>query len=123
MQAPAKLTGFATVIVNVPTKYLTPLIQLMAKLVELVRLSFYQTFNHSRINVLFIKHTAAKSELIKSKLPNNVLSKIWKLADVDQDGFLDLEEFALAMHLIKVKVEGNELPNILPDHLVPPSKR
>lgn len=42
---------------------------------------------------------------------------------MDQDGFLDLEEFALAMHLIKVKVEGNELPNILPDHLVPPSKR
>lgn len=38
-------------------------------------------------------------------------------------GFLDNEEFALAMHLINVKLEGNELPNTLPDHLVPPSQR
>ncbi|XP_058813767.1 EH domain-containing protein 1 [Topomyia yanbarensis] len=70
-----------------------------------------------------ISGAAAKSELIKSKLPNNVLSKIWKLSDVDQDGFLDIEEFALAMHLINVKMDGNELPTSLPDHLVPPSKR
>lgn len=70
-----------------------------------------------------ISGAAAKSELIKSKLPNNVLSKIWKLSDYDQDGFLDLEEFALAMHLINVKMDGNELPITLPAHLVPPSKR
>ena len=30
--------------------------------------------------------SAAKSEMIKSKLPNNVLGKIWKLSDVDKDG-------------------------------------
>ncbi|XP_055677201.1 EH domain-containing protein 3 [Lutzomyia longipalpis] len=70
-----------------------------------------------------ISGAAAKSELIKSKLPNNVLSKIWKLSDVDADGFLDVEEFALAMHLINVKLDGNELPTTLPDHLIPPSKR
>lgn len=66
---------------------------------------------------------AAKSELLKSKLPNSVLSKIWKLSDVDCDGFLDVEEFALAMHLINVKIDGNELPPVLPDHLIPPSHR
>lgn len=70
-----------------------------------------------------ISGAAAKSELIKSKLPNSVLSKIWKLSDVDTDGFLDVEEFALAMHLINVKVDGNEIPTILPEHLIPPSKR
>lgn len=52
-----------------------------------------------------------------------MLSKIWKLSDVDADGFLDAEEFALAMHLINVKLDGNELPNVLPEHLIPPSKR
>ncbi len=31
----------------------------------------------------------AKKEMVKSKLPNNVLGKIWKLADVDNDGYLD----------------------------------
>ncbi|KAH8408016.1 hypothetical protein KR222_011105, partial [Zaprionus bogoriensis] len=66
---------------------------------------------------------AAKQELIKSKLPNSVLSKIWKLSDIDCDGFLDIDEFALALHLINVKLEGCELPTVLPEHLVPPSKR
>lgn len=66
---------------------------------------------------------AAKKEMLKSKLPNTVLGKIWKLADVDKDGLLDDEEFALANHLIKVKLEGHELPASLPEHLVPPSKR
>ncbi|KAM6965043.1 EH domain-containing protein 3 [Aplochiton taeniatus] len=65
----------------------------------------------------------AKREMVKSKLPNTVLGKVWKLADIDKDGMLDDEEFALANHLIKVKLEGHELPNELPPHLVPPSKR
>ncbi|KAG9352012.1 hypothetical protein AGOR_G00029180 [Albula goreensis] len=65
----------------------------------------------------------AKKEMVKSKLPNTVLGKIWKLADVDKDGFLDDDEFALANHLIKVKLQGHELPAELPEHLVPPSKR
>lgn len=66
---------------------------------------------------------AAKSEMVKSKLPNSVLSKVWKLADVDKDGMLDEEEFALAMHLINIKIEGNDLPSDLPAHLIPPSQR
>ncbi|KAG7215087.1 hypothetical protein INR49_011665 [Caranx melampygus] len=65
----------------------------------------------------------AKKEMMNSRLPNTVLGKIWKLADCDRDGMLDDEEFALAQHLIKVKLEGYELPTDLPDHLVPPSHR
>lgn len=61
--------------------------------------------------------------MVKSKLPNSVLSKIWKLSDVDKDGKLDSDEFALAMHLINIKLDGNDLPTDLPDHLLPPSKR
>lgn len=66
---------------------------------------------------------AAKTEMVKSKLPNSVLGKIWKLSDIDKDGFLDEDEFALAMHLIRVKIDGHDLPVELPPHLVPPSKR
>ncbi|CAH2328833.1 EH domain-containing 4 [Pelobates cultripes] len=65
----------------------------------------------------------AKREMVNSKLPNSVLGKIWKLADYDKDGMLDEEEFALAKHLIKIKLEGFELPNDLPPHLIPPSHR
>lgn len=65
----------------------------------------------------------AKEHMLKSKLPNSVLGKIWKLADVDKDGMLDADEFALANYLINLKLEGHELPNELPKHLVPPSKK
>lgn len=60
---------------------------------------------------------------MKSKLPNPVLAKIWKLADVDKDGQLDKDEFALGMHLINVKLNGGEIPVQLPDHLIPPKKK
>nr|KAG5702130.1 hypothetical protein BaRGS_010396 [Batillaria attramentaria] len=70
-----------------------------------------------------ITGAAAKSEMVKSKLPNSVLSKVWKLADVDRDGMLDADEWALANHLIKIKLDGHDLPSDLPDHLIPPSKR
>ena len=67
--------------------------------------------------------SAVKQELVKSKLPNNILGKIWKLSDVDVDGHLDADEFALAMHLMNIKLGGNDLPSELPKHLIPPSKR
>lgn len=70
-----------------------------------------------------ITGAAAKSEMVKSKLPNSVLGKVWKLADIDKDGMLDSDEWALANHLIKIKLDGHELPNTLPDHLIPPSKK
>ncbi|XP_069118598.1 EH domain-containing protein 3-like [Argopecten irradians] len=69
-----------------------------------------------------ITGASAKSELVKSKLPNSVLGKIWKLSDIDKDGMLDMDEWALANHLVKIKLEGNDLPAELPKHLVPPSK-
>ena len=65
---------------------------------------------------------SAKEEMMKSQLPNKVLGKVWRLADTDNDGMLDHEEFALAMHLINVKLDGFDLPDDLPGHLVPPSK-
>ncbi|KAJ3613895.1 hypothetical protein NHX12_020138 [Muraenolepis orangiensis] len=65
----------------------------------------------------------AKREMMTSRLPNTVLGRIWKLADRDGDGMLDDQEFALAQHLIRVKLEGYEIPAELPDHLVPPGHR
>lgn len=70
-----------------------------------------------------INGDSARCEFTKYKLPNSVLAKIWGLADVDRDGKLDSDEFALAMHLIKIKLDNYDLPIKLPNHLVPPSKR
>ena len=60
---------------------------------------------------------------MKSKLPSSVLRRIWALSDIDQDGQLDRDEFAVALFLIDHKLQGNDLPDKLPDRLVPPSKR
>merc|ERR1719354_721923 len=65
----------------------------------------------------------AKKEMVKSKLPNTALAKIWRLADHDGDGMLTDEEFALAMHLIDLRAGGHGLSDTLPDHLIPPTQR
>ena len=70
-----------------------------------------------------ISSVRVKAEMIRSKLPNSVLSKIYRLSDVDGDGLLDGDEYALAMHLMAIKLDGHDLPLQLPTHLIPPSKR
>ncbi|KAJ2062723.1 hypothetical protein GGI17_002230 [Coemansia sp. S146] len=60
---------------------------------------------------------------LKSKLPEDVLSKIWDLADINHSGRLDIEEFSVAMHLINAHLAGDIIPDRLPTTLVPPSMR
>jgi EH domain-containing protein 1 len=62
----------------------------------------------------------AKDMMVQSKLPSNVLHKIWTLADVDKDGALSVYEFSLAMHFIKMRLDGQDLPPVLPAHLACP---
>ncbi|KAL7073350.1 hypothetical protein ACQ4LE_007199 [Meloidogyne hapla] len=69
-----------------------------------------------------ITSSQAKVHMVKSKLPNSVLGKIWTLSDIDKDGQLDADEFALASYLINLKLAGHAIPEKLPKHLVPPSK-
>uniref|UniRef100_A0A3Q1JDJ3 Epidermal growth factor receptor pathway substrate 15 like 1 n=1 Tax=Anabas testudineus TaxID=64144 RepID=A0A3Q1JDJ3_ANATE len=61
--------------------------------------------------------------LINSKLPLDVLGKIWDLSDVDKDGYLDKDEFIVAMHLVYRAMEKEPVPTSLPASLIPPSKR
>ena len=72
-----------------------------------------------------ISASKAKAFLLETNLSSKILSKIWKISDVDGDEMLDLDEFLLAMYLVSVKIKKNEapIPDKLPDHLVPPSKR
>lgn len=67
--------------------------------------------------------TAAKEVLGSTGLPNTVLFKIWGLADIDKDGALDSDEFAVAMYLVEDCNAGKQLPEVLPPSYVPPKKR
>lgn len=37
----------------------------------------------------------ASQVLLNSKLPIDVLGRVWELADIDKDGMLDSDEFAV----------------------------
>ena len=64
-----------------------------------------------------------------SKLPEEDLAQIWDLADINSEGQLNREEFAVAMYLIRQQLNQRNLakktplPQSLPPSLVPPSMR
>ena len=75
------------------------------------------------LNKGFIGGDVALEVMGQSGLPKNDLERIWTLADAGDKGRLDLDEFAVAMHLIYRKLNGYPVPNKLPPELVPPSSR
>ncbi|KAI0373139.1 hypothetical protein BV20DRAFT_1042030 [Pilatotrama ljubarskyi] len=74
-------------------------------------------------NTGFISGQTALEVFGQSGLDRNELAKIWALADVENRGKLNLAEFHVAMGLIYRRLNGNEIPDVLPPELVPPSRR
>ncbi|PKU37032.1 hypothetical protein llap_12664 [Limosa lapponica baueri] len=56
----------------------------------------------------------ARNFFFQSGLPQPVLAQIWALADMNNDGRMDQLEFSIAMKLIKLKLQGYQLPSALP---------
>jgi epidermal growth factor receptor substrate 15 len=79
--------------------------------------------------------------MLQSKLPESDLASIWlapltypfslsylttvhrDLADLNNDGHLTRDGFAVAFHLIQGRLNGNEIPATLSASLMPPSMR
>ncbi|XP_039455276.1 intersectin-2a isoform X1 [Oreochromis aureus] len=62
----------------------------------------------------YISGEQARKFFLQSGLPASVLAEIWNLADMDSDGKMDKLEFSIAMKLIKLKLQGRNLPSALP---------
>ena len=71
----------------------------------------------------YIGGDAAIEAMGQSGLQRPDLEKVWTLSDPSNKGKLDMDEFAVAMHLIYRKLNGYPIPNRLPPELVPPSTR
>ena len=77
----------------------------------------------------FVTGDQAVGFFSNSKLPEEDLAQIWDLADINSEGQLNRDEFAVAMHLIRQQLgqknltRKTPLPQSLPANLVPPSMR
>ena len=71
----------------------------------------------------FIGGDVAIEVMGQSGLEKSDLERIWTLSDPNNKGRLNMDEFAVAMHLIYRKLNGYPVPVQLPPELVPPSTR
>jgi epidermal growth factor receptor substrate 15 len=75
----------------------------------------------------FIAGDEAVAFFSSSALPDDVLADIWDLADINSDGRLTRDEFAVAMYLIRQQRSQrnaqDSMPESLPPNLVPPGMR
>uniref|UniRef100_A0A8C3LAR3 Intersectin 2 n=1 Tax=Chrysolophus pictus TaxID=9089 RepID=A0A8C3LAR3_CHRPC len=62
----------------------------------------------------YITGDQARTFFLQSGLPSSVLADIWALSDLNKDGKMDQQEFSIAMKLIKLKLQGQHLPMVLP---------
>ncbi|KAF3832502.1 hypothetical protein F7725_026167 [Dissostichus mawsoni] len=78
------------------------------------RLKHDQKFDTLSPSMGFVSGEQARKFLLLSGLPASVLAQIWALADMNKDGKMDRLEFSIAMKLIKLRLQGTQLPSALP---------
>ncbi|KXG54183.1 Calcium-binding EF-hand [Penicillium griseofulvum] len=84
--------------------------------------SIFETVDTAKLGL--ITGDQAVSFFMKAQLPEETLAQIWDLADIDADGQLSRDEFAVAMYLVRMQRSGKEpLPQVVPPALIPPSMR
>ncbi|KAI9474062.1 MAG: P-loop containing nucleoside triphosphate hydrolase protein [Benjaminiella poitrasii] len=84
--------------------------------------SYMPTFQSLHPRDGLVSGAAVKPILVQSGLPNDTLAQIWRLADWDNDGYMDADQFGIAMHLIKAVELGADLPATLPPSIMPTRK-
>ncbi|VDN02061.1 unnamed protein product [Thelazia callipaeda] len=71
----------------------------------------------------YVSGADVREILIATGMPQNTLALLWSLVDLKKTGILNLEQFALIMHLIENHKCGKPIPYALSPNLIPPSFR
>ena len=74
------------------------------------RKKYHDTFRQYAKSDDMISGQESREVFKLSKLPVATLAEIWNLCSKRKPGFLTVEEFSLAMHLIENKMHGQEIP-------------
>ncbi|KAG6918381.1 hypothetical protein DXG01_014782 [Tephrocybe rancida] len=74
-------------------------------------------------NVGYLETDVVAKFMLKFELAPEDLAQIWDPADLNKDGRLTRDEFVIAMQLIEQRLNGAELPHVLPTSMIPPSLR
>lgn len=64
-----------------------------------------------------------RTVMVASGLATDTLRKVWEASDIDKDGCLDEDEFALSHCLMEAEKKGKPIGYPVPPEYVPPSKR
>ncbi|KAJ5336489.1 uncharacterized protein N7506_004511 [Penicillium brevicompactum] len=84
--------------------------------------AIFETVDTAKLGL--ITGDQAVAFFMKAQLPEETLAQIWDLADIDADGQLSRDEFAVAMYLVRMQRSGkDQLPQVVPPALIPPSMR
>ncbi|XP_077008369.1 intersectin-2 isoform X1 [Tamandua tetradactyla] len=78
------------------------------------RMKHDKQFDNLKPSGGYITGDQARTFFLQSGLPAPVLAEIWALSDLNKDGKMDQQEFSIAMKLIKLKLQGQQLPMVLP---------
>ena len=85
---------------------------------------FYKIFETYDVEKTGNLDSATAVEIFrKSGLNRSDLEHIWNLCDTNNSGNLNKQEFALGMHLVYRRLNGEVLPNTLPPSLIPSSTK
>ncbi|KAK3879203.1 hypothetical protein Pcinc_016198 [Petrolisthes cinctipes] len=87
------------------------------------RVRYDQIFNTLGPEANKLHGNKVRGVMLNSKLPMEILGKIWDLADMDKDGSLDRVEFSIAMHLIYKVLENNPMPPSIPQEMLSSAQR
>ncbi|XP_066979496.1 epidermal growth factor receptor substrate 15-like 1 isoform X3 [Macrobrachium rosenbergii] len=87
------------------------------------RQRYDQIFNSLGPEANKLHGNKVKGVMLNSKLPMEILGKIWDLADMDKDGSLDRVEFSIAMHLVYKVLENNPMPPSIPQEMLSSAQR